>query len=450
MANRSNATINQTLNYLLAKVNNLPPPPSTETLAQTLTAGNSAGTSDINMNGNNITNLVTLSSTIGNAMNITGDDNLNLSAGGDLSLTGDANVYITASNNSVEISSYDGINISSLTSGINLSTNGTEVSFTNCPINMNLNTINNVSQITLADTTNISSSTLTQATTGDLTINALSNQLILQSYDNTNIYPGVGLLVQAVDYVSLQAPLITLTNGSGFNNTINLDNSTGDIIIQSANGSVEITAGNGDAGNSGITLTSPEGNISLNPSLSNFVTCDSYIYAQLGGFNGPMYHADQPTTASTYYLTFVQSGGIPGYYIPNFDSATLTYNPSTNLLAVAGLQLSGATNIPTFNAGVLTLGCNEASSRQFQVSLTANMTGLSLTNRRTNGVYTCSIYNVSGLSYSISNVLTGSASNKTDYSAPIVIADGQFAILTARTLLTNGTAYNYVSVVKYA
>jgi len=450
MANRSNATINQTLNYLLAKVNNLPPPPSTETLAQTLTAGNSAGTSDINMNGNNITNLVTLSSTIGNAMNITGDDNLNLSAGGDLSLTGDANVYITASNNSVEISSYDGINISSLTSGINLSTNGTEVSFTNCPINMNLNTINNVSQITLADTTNISSSTLTQATTGDLTINALSNQLILQSYDNTNIYPGVGLLVQAVDYVSLQAPLITLTNGSGFNNTINLDNSTGDIIIQSANGSVEITAGNGDAGNSGITLTSPEGNISLNPSLSNFVTCDSYIYAQLGGFNGPMYHADQPTTASTYYLTFVQSGGVPGYYIPNFDSATLTYNPSTNLLAVAGLQLSGATNIPTFNAGVLTLGNNEASSRQFQVSLTANMTGLSLTNRRTNGVYTCSIYNVSGLSYSISNVLTGSASNKTDYSAPIVIADGQFAILTARTLLTNGTAYNYVSVVKYA
>lgn len=240
---------------------------------------------------------------------------------------------------------------------------------------------------------------------------------------------------------------LTISNTTGFTNSINLNNTTGDITLSSSSGSVEITAGNGDAGTSGITLTTPEGNISLNPSLSNFVVCDSFIYAQQGGFNGPMFHNDQPTTAANYYLTFVQSGGISGYYIPNFDSATLTYNPSTNLLAVAGLQLSGATLTGTFATGVLTLGCNESSSRQFQIGMTANITGLTLSNRRTNGVYTCSLYNVSGLPWTISNVLSGT--NKTDYLAPISVANGEYAVLTARTLLTNGTVYNYVSVVKY-
>jgi hypothetical protein len=149
-------------------------------------------------------------------------------------------------------------------------------------------------------------------------------------------------------------------------------------------------------------------------------------------------------------LTFVQSGGVSGYYDPAFDSATLTYNPSTNLLSVSGLQLSGATITGTFSAGVLSLGCNEASSRQFQIAMTANITGLTLSNRRTNGVYTCSLYNVSGSTWTISNVLTGTALNKTDYASPISVANGEFAVLTARTLLTNGTAYNYVSVMKFA
>lgn len=241
---------------------------------------------------------------------------------------------------------------------------------------------------------------------------------------------------------------VSLSNKTGYANSITLNSTTGDTSIVSSNGAILLQAGNGDAGNSGITLTSPEGNILLNPSLSNLVSCNSYIYAQQGGFNGPMYHTDQPTTALTYYLTFVQSGGVSGYYTPNFDSATLTYNPSTNLLAVAGLQLSGSTIVGTLASGVLTLGCNESSSRQFQVSLTSNITGLTLTNRRTNGVYSCSIYNVSGSTWTISNVLTGS--NKTDYSSPISVANGEFALLQARTLFTNGSAYNYIDIVKYS
>ena len=80
MANRSNATINQTLNYLLAKVNNLPPP-TIPSLSQVLTVGNSAGTSDINMNFNDITN--------GNSITRLDGGNLSLQTqdGGDINLT---------------------------------------------------------------------------------------------------------------------------------------------------------------------------------------------------------------------------------------------------------------------------------------------------------------------------------------------------------------------------
>lgn len=73
MANRSNATINQTLNYLLNKVNNTPS--GSQNLSQVLTIGNSAGTSDIDMNNNDITNVnnitaTTLTGTASNASQV--------------------------------------------------------------------------------------------------------------------------------------------------------------------------------------------------------------------------------------------------------------------------------------------------------------------------------------------------------------------------------------------
>jgi len=453
---------------------------------------------DFNMNGNDITNLDTISSTIGTAMNINGDDNLILTAGSDLSLTGDANVYITASNNDINLNSPNGktyinlnnpligdgelvcstfssggdLSISALSGGVVSLNSGDNIQLT-CGENFFITTNNTTGTIQFNSPTPTYFNTVSANTAdgvisvgeinrnnGDITINSQSDNLFLQSttgmslnvsngaLDLTSSGAGIGLTTDLDITLSANAN-INISNATGFTNSISLNTTTGDTTIASAFGSVNITSGNGDAGASSISLFAPEGNISLNTTLSNFVTCDSFIYAQLGGFNGPMYHSDNPTSSGNYYLTFVQSGGVSGYYIPNFDSATLTYNPSTNLLSVAGLQLSGATNTGTFSAGVLSLGCNEASSRQFQIGMTANITGLTLSNRRTNGVYTCSLYNVSGSTWTISNVLTGSASNKTDYASPISVANGEFAILTARTLLSNGTAYNYVSVVKY-
>jgi uncharacterized protein (DUF2345 family) len=444
---------------------------------------------NLSMNGYAITNVDNISCSAGGSLTITGEGGILMNStntgmnftaavddiefncnGNSIYLNSNIDIGLTATNGIINLSAYDGISIGSITSGINLSTNGTEVSFTNCPLNMNSNDITNVDTISATALSDISITAdglifLTSANdtinlTAPVGINILSplnmNSNNITDVDNisSTIGSGISITGDANAYLTagsnlyLSGEIISISNPNGFTNSINLNHITGDILIQSANGSVEITAGNGDAGNSGITLTSPEGNISLNPSLSNFVVTDSYIYAQLGGFNGPMYHSDQPTTAATYYLTFVQSAGISGYYIPNFDSATLTYNPSTNLLSVSGLQLSGATNTPTFSAGVLTCGCNESSSRQFQFGITANMTGLTLTNRRTNGVYTVSIYNVSGSTWTINHILTGV--NKTNYNTAISIANGDYAILTARTLLTNGTAYNYVSVEKYS
>jgi len=240
---------------------------------------------------------------------------------------------------------------------------------------------------------------------------------------------------------------LSLNTSGTFGSSISLNPATGDLSLSSAGGGLLLTAGNGDAGFSGITLSAPEGDIALNTGGSGYSVTSNARITSTVGYEGKVYHTDQPTTALTYYLTFVQSGGVSGFYDPAFDSATLTYNPSTNLLSVAGLQLSGSTINGTLSAGILTLGCNESSSRQFQVSMTSNITGLTCSNRRTNGVYTCSIYNVSGSVFTISNVLTGL--NKTDYAAAIVMNNGDIAIMTIRTLLTNGVASNYVSVSKF-
>lgn len=241
---------------------------------------------------------------------------------------------------------------------------------------------------------------------------------------------------------------LSLSASGTFGSSISLNPTSGDISLTSAGGGILLTAGNGDAGFSGITLSSPEGDIALNTGGAGYSITSNARITSTVGYQGKIYHTDQPTTALTYYLTFVQSGGISGFYDPAFDSATLTYNPSTNLLAVAGLQLSGSTIAGTLSAGILTLGCNESSSRQFQVSMTSNITGLTCSNRRTNGVYTCSIYNVSGSVWTISNVLAGV--NKTDYAASIVMNNGDSAVMTIRTLLTNGVASNYASVSKFA
>jgi hypothetical protein len=170
------------------------------------------------------------------------------------------------------------------------------------------------------------------------------------------------------------------------------------------------------------------------------------------GIQGGVYHTDQPTTAQTYYLSFVQSGGVSGYYLPCFDSATLTYNPSTNLLLVNGLQLSTVSNaIVSFTANYLTIEGNSASSREFNFPITADMNGLTISNRRTNGVYKVMITNSSGAPRTINSSLstTSLQPNRTSYNPSAVISVGDTWIMTIKVQNFAGTLYNCVSLEKF-
>ena len=368
------------------------------------------------------------------------------SAGGDITLqTGGAGVLSLNSGDNIQLSCGENFFVSTNTTTGTIQFNSPTPTYFNIASANTADGVISVGEINRnnGDITIISQNDnlFLQSTTG-MSLNVTNGALVLNT-----IGAGIGLTTD--QDINLDANTnINISNATGFTNSISLNTTTGDTTIASAFGSVNITSGNGDAGASSISLFAVEGDITLNTGGGYQVSSNAPITSSVG-YTGKVYHTDQPTTALTYYLTFVQSGGVSGYYDPAFDSATLTYNPSTNLLSVAGLQLSGATNTPTFATGVLTLGCNEASSRQFQFGMTANITGLTLSNRRTNGVYTCSLYNVSGSTWSIDHTLTGSASNKTDYNTAINIANGEFAILTARTLFANGTAYNFVSVVKF-
>jgi len=166
---------------------------------------------------------------------------------------------------------------------------------------------------------------------------------------------------------------------------------------------------------------------------------------------GAIYHTDQPSTAATYYLTFVQSAGASGYYDPCFDSATLTYNPNTNLLLVNGLQLSTTTNTVTYSGTNLSIVGNDSTNREFNLTISGNIDSFNIINRRTNGTYKVNISNSSGSTWAINNVLgtLTSQPNKTSYTASQNILVGDFWIMTIRVQSFAGTSYNCISLEKF-
>ena len=170
------------------------------------------------------------------------------------------------------------------------------------------------------------------------------------------------------------------------------------------------------------------------------------------GFLGSIYCEDQTTTNKNFYLTFVAAGGKTGFYAPYFDSEALRYNSGTNLLFVNGLQLSTNSYNVTISGGLATIDCNNASSREFKLSLTENMTGLYLANRRINGVYKIMITNDCCGNYMVNAVLQSGTSgqiNITSYDAinrtGVIIQHGDTWVMTIKVLQSfNNTIYNCV------
>jgi hypothetical protein len=168
------------------------------------------------------------------------------------------------------------------------------------------------------------------------------------------------------------------------------------------------------------------------------------------GLDAKVFSTVQATLDATCSLSLLQ-GTDSGFYTPIFDSG-LTYNPSTNLLSVGALALSTSVNTPTFATGVLTIDCAFASSREFSYAITANITGLNLTNRRSNGVYKITITNNSGASRTVSSSLSGNATNRTNYNPPgnAPVAVGEFFVMTVQVLSAGGADVNFVNLMKYA
>lgn len=222
MANRSNATINQTLNYLLAKINNLPPPPPIETLAQTLIAGNSAGSTDIDMNGNDIFDISTQKFSGGiDITDLITEAQITSNNGGQLLLECSSDLILNVNNDS----------IIQLTPSV-LNITGEEVDINSNNGNMTLNTPNGNAvinstgfQVTASDFVNITANndTMTLTADDDITLTSIA----------------MGVKINGGD-------------GGGGNNDITLNTnsgiSIGNIILNSA-GSVDLYAQN-----SGMTL----------------------------------------------------------------------------------------------------------------------------------------------------------------------------------------------------
>ena len=216
---------------------------------------------------------------------------------------------------------------------------------------------------------------------------------------------------------------------------------TNNIVIP-ANATQKLEIGSGSI----VYSTSSVATAQLDPNQLSFTAASIMNSA---GFRGGVYHTDQPTTNATYYVTFVQSGGVSGYYAPTFDSSTLTYNPSTNLMTVSGLQLNAGVGSHFFTGSVLTLDAINSSNREFSVNLNTDITGLVVGNRRLNGVYKVYISNGSGASRTINSVLTGPNQNNKTSFPNTVIAQGTFYIMTIVIAPFNIPATNCITLTNF-
>ena len=200
-----------------------------------------------------------------------------------------------------------------------------------------------------------------------------------------------------------------------------------------------------------VSGATAQGRCILDKTSLGFYDVSGIIIAKLesNGLTSKVYSTAQDTLDATCSLSLLQ-GTTTGFYTPIFDSG-LTYNPSTNLLSVNALALSTTTLAPTFATGVLTIDCAFVTTREYSYAITANITGLNLTNRRTNGTYKITFTNNSGATRTINNTLTGNATNKTNYNPPgnASVAVGDFFVMIVQVLSAAGSDVNFVSLTKF-
>jgi hypothetical protein len=303
---------------------------------------------------------------------------------------------------------------------------------------------------------------LTQ-TTGDISIEA-KDQIKLKALDLGGT--GNGIVIDKLTpniYYQLNTLNVfdrLVIDNTGLIETISVTNSTAtsirqnNIVLQNiaTSTSCDITGDGGIIFYSGATTPS-----SFSPSQLSFYTGSSPTSTMNNaGFRGSVYHTDQPTTNQIYYLSFVQSNGVAGYYPPCFDSATLTYNPSFNILTVNALALNTGTTGVTYSGNSLSAtisGTSGQTNQEFKWTITttpSNITTFNLTNRRQNGVYRIYIINNSGGSFVINKTLSGTATNKTNFNNTTIGA-GETWIMEIQVVdFGTGNAINAIDLKNYS
>jgi hypothetical protein len=150
-------------------------------------------------------------------------------------------------------------------------------------------------------------------------------------------------------------------------------------------------------------------------------------------------------TNATFYPVFVSASGSGQTLRADIASGPLFYNPSTAVFFATTLSStdtqfgSGTSAITSFTAGTLTLAGGNVSFKNFSWVLTGgtnNMTALTLSSGRINGVFNVGIINNGSGSLTINNTGLG-LNTLCSYTAPVVVLAGNLAVMTINVLSVN-------------
>jgi hypothetical protein len=281
------------------------------------------------------------------------------------------------------------------------------------------------SGINITDASN--NSIISNTSTGDMAISCITNQLITNSFDNTQINAGVGFRVIAGDYVSLVA--------NNDNMSLQADD---DISLTSLAKGIILTAGTGDAGVNDITLNTianttigsinlnSAGNVNLNGVDINLNSVNSiYETAQLvrlrDGINGTEILLDMGTTIDQVPKIKLEYNGLQAFIYKDNDlhlfSDQATAIETEKLMVIQTNNDNISLLVPNGKVFVernLGTGDGEIIANVFTGSLNGNATSANTSSSST----TSSFASVAGIGNQIAT--TGISSSGSLFYLPIV------------------------------
>jgi hypothetical protein len=326
--------------------------PSTPTLSAVLTAGNSAGATDINMNGNDITGgyiingvfhemkdlttLATDGSIYANNGIFNYDNNIN--SGTHTFAVNDAGgvqrIPLNISASTIQVGTGTSLNM-----GANAITNASAVTATtfNGALNGNASSATTTTNVDISNTASATHQYLTMTTNsaGTQVLKTSTTGAIYNATTNTTDMNTSGNAATATTAAACSGNSATATTATNSNNIL--------IATDATNAAFYPTFVTSTSGNNAVKV---DGDLTYNPSTNTL---------SVTNFSGTATNANNILTANdntsgTYYLTFVKTAGTTtGALYKDDTTGPLTYNPSTSNLTATTFtgSLSGNANTAT-------------------------------------------------------------------------------------------------------